>query len=123
MVQHRDFDADVENHESPCSFRLGGREWHARAVDDVPFAAMEALLTGSDDAAQQMALAKTFFRAVLVEGDAFADMLSDPAAGVSFGKLRPVMEYLSEHVFGRPTQPPDSSQAGRQEIESASTAG
>jgi hypothetical protein len=113
-----DFDDIPEEHESPCAFRIGGREWHCRNQDEVPFAIMRDVL--ADQPAPDQV--ENFFRAVLLkeEFEDFKALLRDPESTLSVGRVRPVIEFVSEHVFGRPMERPGTSEPGPLQTASAS---
>jgi hypothetical protein len=130
VAPFQDFDALEGGPESSGSFKLGGRTWRIRDRDDVPFEIVKRLMgqdpVGEDAPAEEQARAARevvmqigpFFANTIVREEAadFQAMLTDEDSPLTIGKLRPVMEYVSQIVFSeeeRPTQPSKSSSPGR----------
>lgn len=131
MTQHMDFDAPTG--EAPAfsgTFTLGGRTWKIRHRDDIPFEIVKRLMGQASQAeakgdAEQAARAREvvmqtgpFFQATIVPEEVkdFMTMFEDPSSPLTIGKLRPVMEYVSQVAFSeeeRPTVPSKTSRPGR----------
>jgi hypothetical protein len=113
---HFDFDA-VPKKAPSCTFTLGGRDWSCRNSDDVPFQTLEQLTTldPEQDAKGALMQIAPFFQSMLVEDevDDFMTMLRSPKSALTVGMLQPLMKFISESVFGHPTQPSKPSQRGR----------
>jgi hypothetical protein len=130
-VRHMDFDTPSgAEPKYSGTFNLGGRSWKIRDRDDVPFELIKRLMGQApvaDDASdEEKAVAARevvlqtgpFFEQTIVpeEVQDFIAMMNDPQSALTVGKLRPVMEYVSEVVFSdeaeRPTKRPKPSRRG-----------
>lgn len=130
----KDFDSAPEEVAVSGTFRLGGKLWSLRSSDDVPFELMRRLMGTAPPAAginespedvagrAREAVMQTgpFFEATIVpeEVDDFMTMFTSPQSPVTLGKLKDLMEHVSECIFNttpgeRPTKPSRSSSPGR----------
>lgn len=120
----KDFDAEEEARGKSATFKLGGKKWTCRHPDDVPFSLLETLMTPAEngEAGAVMRVAP-FFQAALVpeQADAFIAMLREPDSKLTVGKLQPLMAYVSQKVFQRPTEPSKPQSAGRQTTKRTAT--
>jgi len=117
-VEHRDFDGtpdatEEEVKEPSCTFTLGGRTWTCRNRDDVPWNLMQHILT-VDDEGTAVVVVEPFFRGALIPADvdAFVELLNDPASALTEAKVKPIVEFITAKVTGRPTKPSSGSRRG-----------
>lgn len=113
---HKNFDDEAEVQAPSCTFTLAGRTWTCKAATALPWNAKQtvfALKDGDDDTL--LIQVEPFFRTVLVADDVepFMTMLNDPQSAVTEAKLQPLMDFVFEQVFGRPTEPSANSSPGR----------
>jgi hypothetical protein len=138
---HKDFDTPSDGAPAHSgTFSLGGRTWKIRHRDDIPFEIVKRLMgqtpaADGDSDAEQAERAREvvlqtgpFFEATIMpdEVPAFMAMFEDSKSPLTIGKLRPVMEYVSEVAFSegeRPTKPSRRSPAGRSATGRTSEAG
>jgi len=104
-----DFDLDNELEEQgldpTCSFKLGGKVWHVKNDDLISLDVINRSYDGLP--------VIEFFREVLVdaEREPFTQMLLDPPADVTLGKIRRAMSRATEKILGFPTTASASSSA------------
>lgn len=116
MTGHLNLDDDGEVREPSCTFTFAGRDWRCRNAADVPFRLREKVfqLDGDGENASLVVFVEPFFRGVLVpeDFDAFKAHLDEPDSPLTEAKFQKLIEFVSEKVFGRPTEPSASSSAG-----------
>lgn len=102
-AQTVDFDFDDEPEEAGlpplCTFRLGGKVWRVKNENYITLDVLNGAV--SDDGMQVV----DFFRGVIVdeEWQAFQDLLVNPPANVTIGKIRVAMQKVAGRVLGFPT--------------------
>lgn len=124
---YADFD-DIDEAQEPlapaASFKLGGREWHVRNPDEVPFQAVADMWLAQSDI-EALARVLPFFKAALLEEEfpAFLTMIHEPDSRFTIKRMRPTILFVSAALFGRPTVPAAPSSRGRSASARKSTAG
>jgi hypothetical protein len=120
-----DFDAEeTEETSSPCTFRLGGREWACRPADQVPFSLIQRLVdVGGDDQKMTVQIAP-FFRSTLApeQVNEFMAMLDKPDSALTIGRVSKVMNHITTYVLSRPTERPSASGGGSRTTRATSKA-
>lgn len=102
-----------------CTFTLGGREWHVRSADELPFEFLRSILADADgeDPKGVLGQLEAFFAQILVEDEVaeFQRLLADPHSPLTIGKIKPLVTFIGEQLMSteRPTTPPLPSRAGR----------
>lgn len=134
IPEHVDFDFDAlaaedGNAEPAMVFKLGGRTWHVKNVDDLPWGTLDTWMKGQVQAANgdgtQAALsAREFYLAVLFddEQEDFNKLLDQPKTAPKVKTIRDIAEKIAVTLFQFPTQPSSTSRAGRQRTRGSSTA-
>lgn len=121
----KDFDAIKIDGDPACSFNLGGREWHTRSRDDVPWPMVKRFMQAqaSGDTNKMMSHIDDFFMAVLQpdEVDDFL-VLEDDGDVMTYRVFSDLIAFVAEQVFGNPTKSPGTSRAGRRSTKPSSRA-
>ncbi len=117
---------DIETGGEPaCTFQLGGREWHTKARDDVPWPLVKRFFQAqaSGDINGVIVHIDEFFEAVMAtdEVDEFME-LADDADVMTIKRFQALVAFIAKEAFGNPTQPPGPSRAGRRATRSSSPA-
>lgn len=98
------------------SFRLGGRLWHCRSADDVPFRATKVFaVSAEDDVAGVLVQVDSFFADLLVPAELteFRAMLDAEDSPLTVGILTPLMTDLATAMLApTPTTPAGASSNG-----------
>jgi hypothetical protein len=112
------------------TFKLDGRIWHVKAVDDLPWGTLNNWIRGTiqqagGDGTLSALTARDFFTAVLVddEQEAFGKLLDQPKTAPSVRTIRALSIRVQEVLFDLPTQPSSTSSAGRRRTGTRSTGG
>jgi hypothetical protein len=133
VPEHVDLDLDEvasEGYAEPAmTFKLDGRVWHVKNVDDLPWATLDNWVKGTlaqigGDGTQSALTARDFFTAVLVdsEQEAFGKVLDQPKTAPTVRTIRALSTKVQEVLFDLPTTPSSTSSAGRQATGTRSTA-
>ena len=119
---HLDLDAfePEESKQGPCSFTLGGRTWHCKAPQDVPWYVVQSLAGVAVNGSEAAGLATAvqlgpLFQGVLVddEVDDFMTLLVDRKSPLTVGKIAPLVDLVVRHVLEvSPTKPASASRGG-----------
>jgi hypothetical protein len=133
IPEHVDLDLDEVAQdgiaESAMTFKLHGRVWHVKTVDDIPWGTLNNWVTGlvataGGDSTKSALTARDFFIAVLFddEQEDFNKLLDQPTNPVTVRTVRALAERVQQVLFEFPTQPSSTSPAGRQPTAGSSTA-
>ena len=116
-IPSRNYDEIELSDEPSFEFTLGGKEWHCKASEDIPWATVESFLAAqaSGNTEAVVVMMDDLFRAVLwnEEVEDFLEMKADTAGPVTVTRFNELIGDLVKAVFGTPTSPPSSSRAGR----------
>jgi hypothetical protein len=134
IPEHVDLDLDEvasEGYAEPSmTFKLQGRIWHVRSIDDLPWGALDTLVRGTiqqagGDGTLSALTARDFFTAVLVddEQEDFGKLLDQPKTAPSVRTIRALSTRVQEVLFDLPTTPSSTSSAGRRRTGTRSTGG
>lgn len=111
-----DLDAVESSSEPLASFVLGGREWHIRQKDDLAWGISDTLFgqTDPDDPRAAVVQIGVLFESAIVpeEVDAFKEMLRAPNSGLTMRRVAPLVQFIAEQLFERPTKKPSDSSDG-----------
>jgi hypothetical protein len=115
-ITHFDFDKGSKGTPS-CSFTLGGREWHCRSANEIPWSfTRDLMLSDADDQSPRTAVTRIdkLFRGILIpsEVEDFMTMVDAPDSAMTVEKLNPVVEFITKEVLRRPTPRSSASQPG-----------
>jgi hypothetical protein len=134
IQEHVDLDLDEvaqEGYAEPAmTFKLDGRIWHVKAVDDLPWATLDTWVKGTleqigGDGTRSALTARDFFTAVLVdeEQEAFGRLLDQPGTAPTVRTVRALATRVQQVLFDLPTTPSSTSSAGRRGTGTRSTGG
>jgi hypothetical protein len=116
------FDGE-ETQEPFGAFTLGGREWHLRDPEQVPFGYVRRARRAATSGEEAYEQVEPFFRATLLpaEGDDFAAFLD--TSDVNLAQLARLMERIQAAITDRPTEPVSGSSATPRRTGRKSTGG
>jgi hypothetical protein len=116
-IPHLDLDAIEASDEPSMTFNIGGRTWHCKGSDEIPWPIIEEFFKaqGSGDVSAVVMNVDTLFEAVLFpdEVEDFMAMKQDKQGPMTYKRFSELAKTVAEEVFGVPTEPPGISPTGR----------